>query len=121
MRALALIASALALAAAWPAAAQQSGFPQAERATPTSALGMKQSFAPIVKRTAGAVVNISSKRMVRQQVDPFWQLFGAGAPRDQVVGSLGSGVIVRADGVIVTNNHVVEGGQEITVSLQDRD
>jgi Do/DeqQ family serine protease len=65
-------------------------------------------------------VNISAKRMVRQQVDPFWQLFGAGAPRDQVVGSLGSGVIVRSDGVIVTNNHVVEGGQQITVSLPDR-
>ena len=66
------------------------------------------------------MVNISSKRLVRQQVDPFWQLFGMGAPRDRVEGSLGSGVIVRADGVIVTNNHVVEGGQEITVALADR-
>ena len=42
-------------------------------------------------------------------------------PRDQKVdNSLGSGVIVGADGVIVTNNHVVEGGQEITVALNDR-
>jgi S1-C subfamily serine protease len=41
-------------------------------------------------------------------------------PGDQVEGSLGSGVIVRADGVIVTNNHVIEGGQQITVSLSDR-
>jgi Do/DeqQ family serine protease len=58
--------------------------------------------------------------MVRQQVDPFWELFGLGAPRNRVEGSLGSGVIVRADGVIVTNNHVVEGGQQITVALADR-
>jgi Do/DeqQ family serine protease len=65
------------------------------------------------------VVNISSKRVVRQQVDPFWEMFGGSIP-DRVEGSLGSGVIVRADGVIVTNNHVIEGGQEITVSLADR-
>jgi S1-C subfamily serine protease len=81
---------------------------------------MKQSFAPVVKRVAPAVVNISSKRLVRQQVDPFFQLFGLGAPRNRIEGSLGSGVIVRADGVIVTNNHVIAGGQEITVSLNDR-
>jgi Do/DeqQ family serine protease len=43
-----------------------------------------------------------------------------GAPRDRVEGSLGSGVIVRADGIIITNNHVIEGGQEITVALADR-
>jgi len=87
---------------------------------PTSAFSMKQSFAPVVRRAAPAVVNISSKRMVRQQVDPFWELFGLGAPRNRIEGSLGSGVIVRADGVIVTNNHVVEGGTEITVALADR-
>ncbi|THD57174.1 Do family serine endopeptidase, partial [Phenylobacterium sp.] len=62
--------------------------------------------------------NISSKRTIRQQ-DPFWQMFGL-APRNRVEGSLGSGVIVRADGVIVTNNHVIEGGTDITVSLSDR-
>jgi len=90
------------------------------RSPPASALSMKQSFAPVVKRAAPAVVNISSKRMVRQQADPFWQLFGMGAPRDRIEGSLGSGVIVRADGVIVTNNHVVTDGQEITVALADR-
>jgi Do/DeqQ family serine protease len=88
------------------------------RVVPTSAIGMKQSFAPIVKRAAPAVVNISSKRTVHQ--DPFWQRFGLGVPRDRVEGSLGSGVIVRSDGVIVTNNHVIAGGGEITVALSDR-
>ncbi|HEY2752702.1 Do family serine endopeptidase [Phenylobacterium sp.] len=93
----------------------------APRSVPASAIGMKQSFAPVVKRAAPAVVNISSKRLVRQQqADPFWQLFGIGAPRDRVEGSLGSGVIVRSDGVIVTNQHVVENGQDITVALADR-
>ncbi len=94
--------------------------PAPARRAPGDAATVKLSFAPIVRRAAPAVVNISSKRVVRQQVDPFWEMFGAGVPRDRVEGSLGSGVIVRSDGVIVTNNHVIEGGQEITVSLSDR-
>jgi Do/DeqQ family serine protease len=110
-----LIPALVALAATVAAHAQP-----APRVAPTSAFSMKQSFAPVVRRAAPAVVNISSKRMVRQQVDPFWELFGLGAPRNRIEGSLGSGVIVRADGVIVTNNHVVEGGTEITVALADR-
>lgn len=110
-----LIPALVALTAAAAAQAQP-----APRVAPTSAFSMKQSFAPVVRRAAPAVVNISSKRMVRQQVDPFWELFGLGAPRNRIEGSLGSGVIVRADGVIVTNNHVVEGGTEITVALADR-
>ena len=112
-----LIPALIALTTATAALAQPAPAP---RVAPTSALGMKQSFAPVVRRAAPAVVNISSKRMVRQQVDPFWQMFGMGAPRNRIEGSLGSGVIVRADGVIVTNNHVVEGGTEITVALADR-
>jgi Do/DeqQ family serine protease len=98
----------------------QPQFAQPTRQAPVSAAAMKQSFAPVVKRAAPAVVNISAKRLVRAQTDPFWELFGLGAPRARVQGSLGSGVIVREDGVIVTNNHVVEGGQEITVALADR-
>ncbi len=103
-------------------AALQAGpaLPAPTRRAPTDAVSMKLSFAPVVKRAAPAVVNISSKRVVRQQIDPFWEIFGAGAPRERVEGSLGSGVIVRSDGVIVTNNHVIEGGQEITVALSDR-
>ena len=97
------------------------GLTAPNRAVPGDVATMKMGFAPVVRRAAPAVVNISSKRVVRQQVDPFFAFFGGmGAPREQVQGSLGSGAIVRADGVIVTNNHVIEGGQEITVSLADR-
>ena len=54
----------------------QPTFAEPNRAAPTDAASMKMSFAPVVQRTAPAVVNISAKRVVRQQVDPFWQLFG---------------------------------------------
>ena len=122
MRAHRLLIPALAAlcVGATAAARAQPSLSDAGRVAPTSAVGMKQSFAPIVKRAAPAVVNISSKRVIRQRVDPFWQALGMGAPRERVEGSLGSGVIVRADGVIVTNNHVIEGGNEITVALTDR-
>jgi Do/DeqQ family serine protease len=111
----------MALAASQTALAQPAAtFAEPTRAPPASAAAMKSSFAPVVQRTAPAVVNISAKRVVRQQVDPFWQMFGLGVPQARVAQSLGSGVIVRADGIIVTNNHVVEGGQEITVALNDR-
>ena len=114
---------ALALLAACSAGASsraQPAFAPPARVTPESAAGLKASFAPVVRRAAPAVVNISAKRLVRQQTDPFWQMFGLGVPRARLANSLGSGVIVRADGVIITNNHVVEGGQEITVALADR-
>ncbi|MGH6998077.1 MAG: trypsin-like peptidase domain-containing protein, partial [Phenylobacterium sp.] len=125
MRAYRVLIPVLALLAACsdPAAksnAQNPPLAQPTRAAPGDALTMKSSFAPVVKRAAPAVVNISSKRLVRQRADPFWEMFGMGAPRERIQGSLGSGVIVRADGIVVTNNHVVEGGQEITVALADR-
>jgi Do/DeqQ family serine protease len=90
------------------------------RQLPGDVTTLKASFAPIVRRAAPAVVNVSSKRLVRQQSDPFWSLFGGGVPRARVEGSLGSGAIVRADGVIVTNNHNIQGAQEIVVTLADR-
>ncbi|MES2340580.1 MAG: Do family serine endopeptidase [Pseudomonadota bacterium] len=125
MRAHRVLIPILALLAACsdPSARSKAQIPplaQPTRAAPGDSMTMKMSFAPVVKRAAPAVVNISSKRMVRTQADPFWQMFGMGAPRDRIEGSLGSGVIVRSDGVIITNNHVVEGGQEITVALADR-
>ena len=92
------------------------------RQVPRDSAAMRLSFAPIVKRAAPAVVNVYSQRRVRQQVDPFWDFFGGGmsVPRERIAKSLGSGVIVRDDGLIVTNNHVIEGGEQIQVALSDR-
>lgn len=88
-----------------------------DRAVPTDAMTMKSSFAPVVREAAPAVVNISAQSLQRNR-DPFFQMFGGGQPR--VAQSAGSGVIVRSDGVVVTNNHVIAGAQQITVVLNDR-
>jgi serine protease Do len=85
------------------------------------------TFAPVVKRVAPAVVNVYSRSVVQAQVnplfaDPLFQRFFGATPelRQRVQQSLGSGVIVRSDGVIVTNNHVVQNGQNIVVALSNR-
>jgi Do/DeqQ family serine protease len=98
---------------------------QPTRRAPSDPASMKASFSPVVKKAAPAVVNVASRRVVRQQArDPFWDFFmGGGAPRDQVQGSLGSGAIVRADGVIITNHHNIASPaamSDITVQLADR-
>jgi Do/DeqQ family serine protease len=100
--------------------AQPANLPEAARRAPQDAAQMKLSFAPIVRRAAPAVVNVFSRRVVRQQVDPFWGLFGGGVPRERVQQSLGSGALVRADGVVLTNHHNIEGAQEIMVVTADR-
>ena len=95
---------------------------EANRVPPANFATMKMSFAPVVKRAAPAVVNVYSSRTVRTRADPFWELFGGGmgAPQSRIEASLGSGAIVRADGVVITNNHVIEGGTELKVVLSDR-
>jgi Do/DeqQ family serine protease len=100
--------------------------PPSPRALPASMGQVQLTFAPVVKRIAPAVVNVYSKTVVQAQVNPFFndplfgQLFGTPEMRQRVQQSLGSGVIVRADGLIVTNNHVVEGGTDIIVALSDK-
>ncbi len=100
-----------------------------DRAAPESREQMQMSFAPVVKKVSPAVVNIYTKRVVTQRVSPFMndplfqQFFGnldmQGLSRQQVESSLGSGVIIDAGGVIITNSHVVDGAQEIMVVLND--
>ncbi len=117
-----------------PAVAEMEGqaIAAAPRVTPGSMSEVKLSFAPVVERAAPAVVNIYSRRVVQQQRrrspfagDPFFERFfgegfNFGMPRERVQNSLGSGVIVSPEGVIVTNNHVIEGMTEIKVVLNDR-
>jgi Do/DeqQ family serine protease len=100
---------------------------QDTRVVPDSHASMQQSFAPVVRRTAPAVVNVYSSVTVRRSNcpyanDPVFSRLCGNAPTQsqKVENSLGSGVIVGADGVIVTNNHVVEDGQEFRVVLNDR-
>src|SRR5262249_18647356 len=89
------------------------------------------SYAPLVKKAAPAVVNIYTKKKIKVvspfQYDPFFkQFFGedlgeqGGVIKERIQASLGSGVLLRPDGLIVTNNHVVSGSDEITVLLNDK-
>lgn len=94
------------------------------RVVPASPAQLTLSYAPIVKQTAPAVVNIFTARLERPRratMDDFMrQYFGQAAPQPRVQQSLGSGVIVGANGLIVTNNHVVAGADQILVALADR-
>ena len=79
------------------------------------------TFAPLVREVSPAVVNVFTQKTVKTGVTPMEMLlYGRAAPQSRVQNSLGSGVIVREDGVIVTNNHVVEGADSFRVVLSDR-
>jgi len=102
------------------------GLAESARAIPSSMSQMQLTFAPVVMRIAPAVVNVYARSIVQAPTNPifsdpmFAQLFGNPQMRQRVQQSLGSGVIVRADGVILTNNHVVQGGSDIVVALSDK-
>ncbi len=97
---------------------------------PTSRAGIQQSFSPLVKQAAPAVVNIYTKRVVKAAAspllaDPFFRRFFGdrlppGMTQDRVQRSLGSGVIVTNDGTVITNHHVIKDADEVTVVLADR-
>jgi Do/DeqQ family serine protease len=101
----------------------------AQTRLPASRSEIQLSFAPLVQRAAPGVVNVYTRRVERVASpfadDPFFRRFFGnqspfGMPRERIAQSLGSGVIVEAEGVIVTNNHVIEGATEIVVALSDR-
>lgn len=104
----------------------------AEMAVPRSTAEITLSFAPVVKSTAKSVVNVYTRKVVAERRfspfgnDPFFRRFFdrggpfGSVPRNRVQRSLGSGVIVDDTGIIVTNEHVVKGADDITVVLSDK-
>jgi Do/DeqQ family serine protease len=100
------------------------------RVVPTSRADMMLSFAPVVRKAAPAVVNIYTTKLVERRLnpfagDPFFErffrgMFPPGARARSVENSLGSGVILDPDGIVVSNYHVVAGADQIKVVLSDR-
>ena len=97
-----------------------------DRRVPSSAAELRLSFAPIVQRVQPAVVNVYAAKTVQNRNplldDPiFRRFFGVpGQQPEQMQRSLGSGVMVDASGLVVTNNHVIEGADQVKISLADK-
>jgi Do/DeqQ family serine protease len=97
-----------------------------DRRVPSSPAELKLSYAPIVQRVQPAVVNVYAAKVVQNRNplldDPiFRRFFGVpGQQPEQMQRSLGSGVIVDAAGLVVTNVHVIEGADQVKVSLSDK-
>jgi Do/DeqQ family serine protease len=117
-------------AAAQPESAGQgrTGAPAPARA-PTSAIAGLPDLTQAAQVAIPSVPNISSQQVVRTPNspflnDPFFEFFGGQSPfgyRDRLQQSLGSGVVVSADGYVLTNSHVVGGaGAEVSVTLSDK-
>ncbi|MCB1390530.1 MAG: Do family serine endopeptidase [Rhodobacteraceae bacterium] len=110
-----------------PSGLQADVRPAAVQQVPENQLQIQLSFAPVVRQTAPAVVSIYARRVVEAQQSPFFndpvfgQLFGDfGRSAPRVQNALGSGVILQADGIVVSNFHVVGNADDIRVVLNDR-
>lgn len=123
------VAAVVAGFCAFPAYAQTFDFlrrGESSQKVPTGKSEITLSFAPIVKAVAPAVVNVYGSRKAERSNnpfagDPFFERFfgGSGNP-ERARQSVGSGVIVAQDGLVVTNHHVIEGMTEIRIALADR-
>jgi serine protease Do len=97
---------------------------------PASLAQIKLTYSPVVKKVSPAIVNIYAAKLVRaRNTSPFFDdpifrhFFGDVFPQEsqqpRVQNSLGSGVIVRADGIVITNYHVIKDAEEVKVILAD--
>src|SRR5438045_2933843 len=97
-----------------------------DRRVPSAAAELRLPYAPSVQRVQPAVVNVYAAKTVQNRNplldDPiFRRFFGVpGQQPEQMQRSLGSGVMVDASGLVVTNNHVIEGADQVKVSLSDK-
>lgn len=97
--------------------------PGPDRRVPFGQQELQLSYAPLVKHTGPAVVNVYASQTARQTRSPFAgdpffeQFFGRSRPRVQ--NSLGSGVLVDSSGIVVTNYHVIANADEIKVATSD--
>src|SRR3954451_6482727 len=98
-----------------------------DRRVPSSAAELRLSYAPIVQRVQPAVVNVYAAKTVQNRNplldDPvFRRFFGVPGNKqpEQMQRSLGSGVMVDSSGLVVTNNHVIEGADQVKISLADK-
>ena len=111
----------------WPGAADA----QESRRVPVNRDEITLSFAPLVEKTSPAVVSIFAQTLVKHpsgppalRDTPLWRLFsdallfGYGA-RERIENSLGSGVVVRPEGIVVTNHHVIANAKGVLVGLSD--
>jgi Do/DeqQ family serine protease len=113
----ALQAPALAAPAAAPATPVAGALPAAVGTTPLP------SLAPMLERVTPAVVSVHTKQRVRVSPfanDPFFRRMFPELSQERINESLGSGVIVdAARGLVLTNHHVIEGADEVSVTLSD--
>ncbi|HEY0233987.1 MAG TPA: DegQ family serine endoprotease [Afipia sp.] len=95
-----------------------------DRVVPSSPNQLRMSYAPIVQRVQPAVVNVYAAKVVQNRNpflnDPIFRQFFGQQPAEQMQRSLGSGVMVDPSGLVVTNNHVIEGADQVKVSLADK-
>ncbi|MDR6870697.1 Do/DeqQ family serine protease [Bosea sp. BE125] len=111
------------------AVAMESAVQAQPKQAPETRQQITLSFAPIVRQSVASVVNVYGARVEKQprnpfMDDPFFRRFfgdrGFGVPQERVQRSLGSGVVVDASGLVVTNNHVIEGMSEVKVAFADK-